>query len=288
MMLIGENLNVMNKKLSAAMKERRKEPIQQLVVLSQQAGVDYLDLNIGPARKDGPKLMEWLITTVREVSSLPLSLDTTNTEALRTGLEMEGSRALINSIQATAERVEQLFPLVQKYRCRFIALLLGKEGMPRDANERGALAAEMAAWVDQAGLPHEYVYFDPIVLPVAFQQDQVVAVMEFMRMLKEILPDFKSTCGLSNVSNGVPDSLRPLVNQTYLAMLMDCGLDSAIVDALDSELVALARGQRPEVNRTIKESLTGQLDAATLTEEKRRFTKTAEVLSGRSIYSHSW
>ncbi len=288
MLLIAENINVMNKKLQAAMKERKKEPIQQLAVKSEQAGVDYLDINIGPAKKNGPSLIEWIIQTIREVSSLPLSLDTTNIEAIKVGLEMEGSSALINSIQAIPERMEELFPLVQKYKCSFIALLLGKEGMPRDANERGALAAEVAAWVDQAGISHENVYFDPIVLPVAFQQEQVVAVLDFMKMLPELLPDFKSTCGLSNVSNGIEEKLRGLVNRTYLIMLSQYGLSSAIVDAQDKELMAIARRQRPELSDIVRRAMEEKIDASNLDEERRNLVKTAEVLCGRSIYSHSW
>jgi len=288
MWLIGENINIMNTVLRAAMKERRKEPVQKIAKEAARRGVDMLDINIGPARKDGPSLMEWMIAAVREVTDLPLSLDTTNVEAIRVGLEMEGERALINSIQAIPERMEQLMPLMQKYGARCVALLIGKEGMPRDATERGALAAEFAAAVDEYGIPHERVFFDPVVLPVAYQQDQVVAVMEFMRMIREMLPDFKSTCGLSNVSNGVPDTLRSLVNRTYLAMLADCGMESAIVDLFDDELIALARGQRPERTALIRAAAEGVVDPAGLSEQDVAYVKTVRILQGKAIYSHSW
>ncbi|MCM8768547.1 MAG: dihydropteroate synthase [Candidatus Omnitrophica bacterium] len=288
MMVIAENINVINKKLAAAMKERKKEPIQHLAKLCAKNQVDYLDLNIGPAKKDGPFLMEWIIKTVREVTDLPLSLDTTNIEAIKVGLEMEGEKAMINSVQATPERMEILFPLIQQYHCRFIALLLGKGGMPRDATERGSLAAEFAAAIDQAGLPHENVFFDPIVLPVAFQQDQVVATLEFMKMLSEMLPDFESTCGLSNVSNGVPEELRPLVNRTYLALLLLSGLESAIADGLDNQLIDLARGKREDIMELIKSFVEKKTDMGTLSPEQQQIAKTAAILTGQSIYSHSW
>ena len=286
--MIAENLNVMDKTLRQAMKERKKEPLQKIAREAAKRGLDVLDLNIGPARKDGPSLMEWVIAAVREVADLPLSLDTTNIEAMRVGLEMEGDRAIINSIQATPERMEQLLPLMQKHGARCIALLIGKEGMPRDATERGALAAEFAAAVDEYGIPHERVFFDPVVLPVAYQQDQVVAVIEFMRMLKEMLPDFNSTCGLSNVSNGVPAELRPLVNRTYLAMLADCGMTSAIVDLFDSHLVSLARGGSQNIAGIIRRTVEGNEDFAGLSEEETAYAKTVRVLLGKTIYSHSW
>lgn len=288
MILIGENINVMSTRIKQAMKERNKQPIQEIAISSKNNKVDYLDVNIGPARKNGPQLMEWMIKTIREVVDLPLSLDTTNIEAIKLGLEMEGERCLVNSIQATPERMEELLPLVKKFNCKCIALLIGKEGMPRDATERSALACEFAINVDQLGIPHQNIYFDPIVLPVAYQQDQVLATLEFMKMFKEMFPDYNSTCGLSNVSNGVPEELRGLVNRTYLMMLMKYGLDSAIVDAFDTELIRMVHGQRENIKNIIWQTLDESINPESLNKEEKDYYKTTCVLSGKSIYSHSW
>ncbi|MGB9677491.1 MAG: dihydropteroate synthase [Candidatus Ratteibacteria bacterium] len=288
MILIGENINIMNKKIKAAIKERKKEIIQKIAIESKNNGVNFLDLNIGPARKDGPFLMEWIIKTVREVCDLPLSLDTTNTEAIKIGLEMEGENAIINSIQATEERMDQLLPLVKKYNCKFIGLLLGKEGMPRDENERGAIAANFIAKIDEYGISHDKVYFDPIVLPVRFQQDQVVSVIEFMKMFKDIFPDCNSTCGLSNVSNGALNELRGLINRTYLVMLQKYGMNSAIVDAYDKELIGLVRGEKENIKNLIWKAMDEEVDLSTLSEEEKNYVKTVNVLLGKSIYSDSY
>jgi len=288
MLLIGENINIMNKKLRKAIKERAKEPIQKVAVESKKNGIDYLDLNIGPAKKDGHELMEWIIKTVREVCDLPLSLDTTNIEALKVGLEMEGEKAIINSLQLTEERIEEILPLMQKYKSSCIVLLLGKEGMPRDENERGALAAEVLNISTEYGIEPPKFFIDPIVLPVRFQQEQVIAAFEFMKMFKEILPDFNSTCGLSNVSNGALLELRPLINRTYLMMLAKYGLNSAIVDAFDKELVALVRGEKENIKNLIWKAIDEEIDISSLSEEERNYVKTVYVLSGRSIYSDSY
>jgi len=288
MILIGENINIMNKKIKSAMNERKKEIIQKIAIESKNNGMDYLDLNIGPARKDGPILMEWIIKAVREVCDLPLSLDTTNAEALKVGLEMEGERAIINSIQATEERMDELLPLVKKYNCKFIGLLLGKEGMPRDENERGAIAANFLAKIDEYGIPHENVYFDPIVLPVRFQQEQVVSVIEFMKMFNELFPDCNSTCGLSNVSNGALNELRGLINRTYLVMLLKYGMKSAIVDAYDKELISLVRGEKENIKNLIWKAMDEEINLSDLNEEERNYVKTVNILLGKSIYSDSY
>jgi 5-methyltetrahydrofolate corrinoid/iron sulfur protein methyltransferase len=288
MILIGENINIMNKKIKSAMNERKKEIIQKIAIESKNNGMDYLDLNIGPARKDGPFLMEWIIKIVREVCDLPLSLDTTNAEALKVGLEIEGERAIINSIQATEERMEELLPLVKKYNCKFIGLLLGKEGMPRDENERGAIAANFLAKIDEYGIPHENVYFDPIVLPVRFQQEQVVSLIEFMKMFNDLFPDCNSTCGLSNVSNGALNELRGLINRTYLVMLLKYGMKSAIVDAYDKELISLVRGEKENIKNLIWKAMDEEINLSDLNEEERNYVKTVNILLGKSIYSDSY
>ncbi|MCD6408656.1 dihydropteroate synthase [bacterium] len=267
--------------------EKAKEVVK-MAIESEKNGVDYLDVNIGPARKDGPQLMEWIINTIREVSNLPLSLDTTNVEAMKIGLEMEGDKAIINSIQATEERMNQLLPLATQFKCKLIALLVGKEGMPRDENERGALAAEFVAKIDEYGIEHSKVYFDPIVLPVRFQQEQVVSPLEFMKMFKDLFPDFNSTCGLSNVSNGAPENLRPLLNRTYLIMLEKYGMDSAIVDAFDTELINFAKGENKKIKELIWKALEEEIDISSLNEDEIKYVKTVKVLKGDTIYSDSW
>lgn len=289
MLLIGENINVMNRNLLAAMKERRPEPIQALARESERSGVDVLDLNIGPARRDGPELMRWMIRTVREVSTLPLSLDTTSVDAIRAGLELEGEKAIINSVQAKEERMNALLPLAGEYGCSFIALLVGPEGMPRDENERGALAAEFAAKVEEHGIDPGRVYFDPIVLPVRFQQEQVASLMEFMKMFGDLFPGFRTTCGLSNVSNGVPEKLRPIINRACLAMLEHYGMSSAIVDAQDRELIGLARGENEGARQAVHRALEDEtLDPERMEGEARDYVKTVRVLQGKSIFSESW
>ena len=136
MILVGENINMMSKTIGPALRERNPEPIKTLAKAEAGAGVDYLDLNIGPARKAGGELMAWLVNTVQEATDKNLSLDTINPEATEAGLKACRRRALINSISLQPERLEGVLPMVKKYNADFIGLLWGVEGMPRDANER--------------------------------------------------------------------------------------------------------------------------------------------------------
>ncbi len=276
-------MNVMSKTIGAAIKNMDKKPVQEMAAQQQEAGMDYLDLNLGPARKQGAELMEWLVKTVQEAVDIPLFLDTMNVSAIEAGLKACRQKPVINSISLKPQVMDALIPLVKKYECGFVGLLLGPEGIPRDGSERGALAAEMLAKAAGEGIGEDNIWFDPIVLPVSSQQDQVRGCTEFMEMFRELAPASRSTCGLSNVSNGVPNELRNILNRTYLIMLQKHGLSSAIVDAFDEELVAIARGKRDDLKQAVWKVMDGGH-----TDEHEDYAKTAKVLLGHSLYSHSW
>ncbi len=295
MQLIGENMNVMVTKIGTAMKERDAKTIQELATAEAEAGMDYLDINLGPARKGGAELMEWMVKTIQEVVDLPLYLDTTNVEAIEAGLKAyknKKGKAVINSIMARPERMEAELPLAKKYDAGFVALLWGPEGMPRDEAERGVLATELMSKAVEYGIPNEDVWIDPIVTPVSSQQDQVKSMVGFMMMfrdLQETAPGLKSTCGLSNVSNGAPKDLRPILNQTYLMILEKYGMASAIVDAFDEDLKAFAMGRRQDITNLVHGIVDGEEpDLASLSKEQSDYIKTAKILLGYSLYSDSW
>ena len=289
MILIGESINIMSNTIGPALRGRDPEPIQKMAKAQDEAGADYLDINIGPARKAGDELMEWAVKTVQEVTDKPLSLDTTNPVAMEAGLKVHKGRALINSISLQPDRLEQELPFVKKYNADMVGLLWGAEGMPRDAAERGVLIAELMYKAGELGITNEEIWVDPIASPISVEINQVKACTEFMSMLQDIAPGCKSTVGLSNISNGTPEHLRPHLNRTYLIMLMRYGLYSAIVDAFDAELIKIARGEKPELVDLVHRVTDGEKpDLSSLTQEEIKYVKTVRVLTGESLYSHSW
>ncbi|MBI2859603.1 MAG: dihydropteroate synthase [Chloroflexi bacterium] len=290
MILIGENLNIMSQTLGPALRERKPEPIQEMA--RSETAVDYLDLNIGPARKDGDELMSWVVKTVKAATDKPLSLDTTNLLAMEAGLKeckACGRKTLMNSVSLQPERLEKGLKLAKEYDADMIGLLWGVDGMPRDANERAVLAVDIVYKANEAGIPNERIWIDPIASPISVEINQVKACVEFMGMVKDIAPGAKSTVGLSNISNGTPTPLRPMLNRTYLIMLERNGLYSAIVDAFDEELVKLARGQMPEIVSLVHRVMDGEkMDTSKLSKKELDYYKTTRVLLGQSLYSHSW
>ena len=290
MLLIGESLNVINTKIGRAFKERDPKPIQEEALFQKEKGMDFIDINLGPAKKDGHELMPWVVEVVQEVvDDVPLVLDTSNIDAIEAALKVCKLTPIINSIMVRPERYERMVPLAAEHKADFIALMWGPEGLPRDENERAALAVELIYFANEAGIPNEKIWVDGIVTPVNIQQPQLISLMAFQEMLPEIAPGTKSTCGLSNISNGPPEHLRPILNQTYMVMLERYGMHSVIADPLDDKLAEIARGNRQDIVDVIHSVMDENPPTLeSISEELQAFVKTANVILGKTLYSDSW
>lgn len=288
---IAESINIMGKRSGNGMKERNPLPIQEMAKEESNAGAAYLDLNIGPARKDGTELMPWVVKIVQEVVDTPLCLDTTNSDAMASGFQVVNnkSQAIMNSISAQPERMEKLIPVAAEANCNVIALLWGPDGMPRDSNERASMAVDLMMALGEAGIANEKMLFDPIATPITLGADQIASGLEFLMMLQDIAPGAGSTVGLSNVSNGVAENLRKYLDRTYLIMLMKYGISTAIVNAYDTELMAICRGERQNMVDLVHAMMDGNdPDPSTLSGTALEHYKTYKVLSGQAVFSESW
>ncbi len=237
MFKIGEEIQVISTKVRKAIEERDKKPVQELAMAQVEHGADALELNIGPQKKEGPQVMEWIVDTVQEVVDVPLCLDTTNLAAMEAGLKRVRKQAIVNSTSADPDRLRDVPPLAAKYDARLIALTMGKS-IPVEADMRVAIALEqLMPRIMEVGIPMDQVLMDPLILTVKGMQEYCPEAIETIRFLKQISdPPPLTLVGMSNVSNGVPKENRSLINATYAVMLLGAGLDAAIVDARDERL----------------------------------------------------
>lgn len=293
MLLFGESLNVISKVIGKAYRERDPKPIQAEVVEQKKLGMDYIDINLGPAKKDGHELMPWVVQVVQEaVPDMPLLLDTSNIAAIEAGLKVikpVSKPHIVNSIMARPERYTVMLPMAAKYEADIVALMWGPDGLPRDENERAALAVELIYAANEAGIPNEKIWVDGIVTPVNIQQAQCVSLMTFQVMLEDIAPGSMSTCGLSNISNGPPVHLRPILNTTYMIMLERNGMKACISDPLDTTLTAVAKGQRPDIVDVVHQAMDGTAPSlSSLSKELADYVKTVRVITGESLFSDSY
>jgi 5-methyltetrahydrofolate corrinoid/iron sulfur protein methyltransferase len=248
MLLIGERIHIISPRVKEALAARDGAFFVEVARQQKAAGADALDLNIGPQKKAGPEVVDWLVDCMHEaVGDMLLSFDTTNLAAIEVGLKKTRrngrSNAIINSTSAEDERLAAVPPMAVQYGAKLIALTMAKEGIPVSADARVSLAMEkLIPRAEEVGLPMSDLLIDPLVLTVSGCQEYVPHCIEAVRMLKLVSdPPPLVNVGLSNVSNAVPAAMRPLINRTYLVMLMAVGVDAVILDPLDRDLMAWMR-----------------------------------------------
>ncbi len=292
MIIIGENIHVIAQAVSTAVSERDARVVQDLARTQTEAGADYIDLNVGPMKKDTEETMQWLVNAVQEVTELPLSIDTLNPVAMEAGLKACRNRPLLNSASGRTNSKEQMLPLARKYNCDVVISVMTDKGMPPDVESKIESIMDTVAHANDLGIATEDIWVDPILLPISTAgegQRFTVVNLEFIKILEDVLPGIKSTVGLSNTSNGVPEDLRPHLNRTYLVMLARNGLYSAIADPLDKELMSLIKGDMPQIVELIYKAMDGEdIDLSGLSQKETEYVKTAKVLMGETLYSDAW
>lgn len=239
MFIIGELINGMYKNVRQAIAEKDKRMIQEIAKKQLEAGADALDVNCGPASRDPVSTMQWLVESIQEVTNAPLALDSTKPAVIEAGLKLVRSKAIINSSSADPEKLNIYIPMAIKYKASLIGLTIDAKGIPQDKDKRLELAAQIAASCQEAGLEMTDLYLDPIVLPVNVAQQQMSHILDAIKEFKILSdPAPKTIVGLSNVSQG--SSQRSLINRTFVVMTIASGLDAAILDPLDKELMDAA------------------------------------------------
>ncbi|TLM80407.1 MAG: dihydropteroate synthase DHPS [Actinobacteria bacterium] len=259
MLVIGEKVNIMSKTIGTAMRERDAGPVREMAVRQVEGGADVLDVNLGPATKGGPEMMEWVVGVVQEaVPDTRLCLDTMNPEAMESGLKVCTLQPIINSTSAERARLETFLPMAKTYEAEIIGLCMTEKGVSRDASERVESASVIMMALMEYDIPLDRLYLDPLLLPVAVAQQQAMEATEAIAMFKHLNdPPLKSVVGLSNIYNGCPEHVKSPLAAALLALLLPAGLDAAIMDPNDDLQMGVAR-TAPEalaLDETVEKSL---------------------------------
>jgi len=240
MLLVGESINGTRKQVAEAIQARDAEFIKSLALDQVNAGANVLDVNGGVAGGNEVEDLTWLIGVVRSVTDMQLMVDSANPDALQAGVEAcikdGGKTPQINSISGEQSRIDIVLPLVEKYKCPVVALCLDDEGIPCTPEERFAVAKKLHDLLAGAGLPAEDMWFDPLVMTVSADPTAGTVTMQTLHLIKSRLPGVRSTGGLSNISFGLPN--RPLLNRTFVAMCAGIGIDGAVLDVRNKQMMA--------------------------------------------------
>lgn len=236
MLIVGERLNSTRQPVREALERRLEDFLTCEALRQKEAGADYIDLNAASLGEAEVATVSWAVPLIQRATSLPLSIDSPNPEAVAAGLEAHEGRALLNSLTAERSRIERLLPLIREHKPRVIVLCLDDAGMPKTPESAVAIARKMTELLACQGLASEDIFIDPLVRPIAAEPGAARLFLDSLTAIKTALPEVRTIAGLSNVSFGSP--LRPLVNRTHLVMALERGLDAAVCDPLDRELQA--------------------------------------------------
>ncbi|MBR1424540.1 dihydropteroate synthase [bacterium] len=299
MILIGENIHIISKKVREALENKNENFVKNLIKIQQN--LDTIDLNIGPARGKLDNIFEWLIPMCEGKN---ISFDSTNFEAIIHALSIVKNPAecFINSTSKESEKLAALTDAAAKYNCNLIALALDECGIPKSADNRLEIIFEIYEKCMEKGLSSEKLFFDPLILPIKADQSQAIEALSTIRMIKESFePKVKTIIGLSNISNGIPTQYRSIVNRTFGVLAYGAGLDAAIIDAKDEELIRIFKmleenspqSQIDKLYLNLSEMIKsfGELEDIKFDKndpQQQNIIKTAAVLLNREVYSDSF
>lgn len=250
MILVGEKINGMFSAVAKAIDARDADFITKLAIDQATAGAAILDISTGPGRDDAIDAMKWLVRVAQGATSARLSIDSPSIDVIRAGLEECKTQPLINSTTAEVEKMTKLFAIAKDFNAEIVCLTIDEKGIPNTVDQRVELAMTILATAMDAGLPTESLYIDPVVLPVSAAQNQLLLACEAITSFKALSsPSPKTIVGLSNVSSGAQE--KKLLNRVYLAMLIGRGLDAAIVDVLDVDLMNTVKAGEVLLNKKL-------------------------------------
>jgi len=235
MIIIGEKINGTRKQVANAIANRNADYIRDLALRQFQSGSSYIDINAGGLPAQEPENMAWLVEIIQEaVPDATLCLDSPNHKALRTGIEKTAKTPMINSLSGEQFRVDTVLPLACEFETELIVLPLDDHGIPKTSDGRLAILRRLVEMTRNGGLADRKLYVDPLVMTISTGDQNGNVTLETCRKIKEEFPDAHLTCGLSNISFGMP--LRSLLNQAFLVLAIQAGMDSAIINPEDRDL----------------------------------------------------
>jgi 5-methyltetrahydrofolate--homocysteine methyltransferase len=225
--IIGERINPTGRKRFAEQLRAGDLSTAAADALAQvQAGADVLDINAGIPLVDESELLAGMIRTVQDAVDVPIVIDSSVVEALEAGLAAYEGRALVNSVTAEDDRLEEILPLVARHGSAVIGLANDETGIPETPDKRLQMARKIVNAAGDHGIAPHDVVIDPLAMTVGADTEAVTITLEAISLIRDEL-GVNMCLGASNVSFGLPQ--RHVLNAAFLPMAAAAGLTSAIM-----------------------------------------------------------
>jgi 5-methyltetrahydrofolate--homocysteine methyltransferase len=248
-LIVGERINSSMKKVQQAIESKDSDFIMSEVKNQVEAGADVIDLNAGAFIGSETEDLVWLIDTADKIldKKARIAIDSVNPKAIIAALDeleklerrSDDNKPIINSVTAEEEKLREILPLVKQYDAQLVGMCMGEQGIPNSAQERCDMGNKILDEAEKIGIPAEDLYLDALVMPISTDVTKGKLTLDTIKLLKELTPTPNTIVGLSNISYGLP--MKPLINQTFLAMALVMGLDAALLNPLDKRLMAMLK-----------------------------------------------
>ncbi len=238
-LVVGERINTSRKAVRRAVEDRDAAYIQDDVKNQIEARADYVDVNAGARIGHEEEDMRWLLEVIQEVAAAPLALDSPDPQVLEMAYGLVKESPMINSISLERDRWEGMLPFLRGKDCRVVALCMDDSGLPTSAAEVVERAGRLVDGLEKAGVERTKIHIDPLIQPIATDTTKGLMALESVKRIMTEFEGVHTICGLSNISYGMP--VRKIINQAFLSLLMSAGLDGAIIDPLDPQMMTVVR-----------------------------------------------
>ena len=234
--VVGERINPTGKAaFKKALRDSDIDYVLKVAVEEVEAGADILDVNLGLPDIDEKEMMVKIVKEIQAILDIPLQIDSSDPEVIAGALRYYNGTAVVNSVNGEAEVLENTLPAVKKYGAAVIGLTMDDEGIPETAEGRFKIAERIVKKAEEYGIARDKIIIDCLTLTASAQQKGVMETLRALKMVKEEL-GVKTTLGVSNVSFGLP--ARRILNRNFLTMALYQGLNLAIIDPNDRDMMA--------------------------------------------------
>ncbi len=237
MIVIAERINATRKSIARALRERDEEYIIGETRKQTDAGSDFIDVNAGSDPASEIENLSWAVEVVQANTDLPLCLDCASSEGFEKALSLvENDVVMLNSINGEEEKLRAILPIAARSGAELVGLLMDERGLPQGIEDRMEIAEKIIGRAEEAGIPVEKLYLDPCIQPLSTTPQDVNNVIGATEKIMATFPGVHTTAGLSNIGFGLP--YRGLLNRVFLSYLIRAGMDSAILDPTEPDMMA--------------------------------------------------
>ncbi|MDR2404466.1 MAG: methyltetrahydrofolate cobalamin methyltransferase [Spirochaetaceae bacterium] len=237
MIIIGEKINGSIPSMAKAIAEKNADYIRNLAKKQADAGANFIDVCASVSPDTELETLKWLIGLVQEVTDTPVSIDSPNAKVFAEAIQICKKPGLINSVSMEGNKIEQVFPLIAGTEWECVTLLCDDTGIPKSAEKRLEVFDAIIEKAEAGRISLSRLHVDPVVEMLCASEDGIAKILKTIKTVKERCPDVHVTGGASNISFNLP--LRKFINRSFIILCMGAGMDSAIIDPLNQDMLGL-------------------------------------------------